>query len=103
MFGSIYTLAPEQIDGDKPSARSDLYSLGCLYYYAASREWPHTGATVQEVAINRLVHPVTDLKSASTSLPPTWCDWTMKLLQRSPDDRPPSVATARQLLAEAVA
>ena len=52
MFGSIYTLAPEQIDGTKPSVRSDLYSLGCLYYYAACGKWPHAGNSVQEVAID---------------------------------------------------
>jgi serine/threonine protein kinase len=103
MFGSIYTLAPEQIDGAKPNARSDLYSLGCLYYYAASRAWPHAGTTVQEIAIQRLMQPVPDLKVVGTDLPPAWCDWVMKLLARWPMERPPSLGTARQLLADAVA
>jgi len=103
MFGSIYTLAPEQIDGAKASARSDLYALGCLYYYAASARWPHEGASTQEVAIHAIMHPAGPLREAAPGLPPAWCDWVMKLIARLPDDRLPSVAAARQLLADAVA
>ena len=103
MFGSIYTLAPEQIDGSKPSVRSDLYSLGCLYYYAACGAWPHTGDTVQQVAIERLMHAAPDLRQHAPDLPSAWADWVMKLLAPTPQHRFSSVATARQLLAEAVA
>jgi len=103
MFGSIYTLAPEQIDGAKTSPQSDLYALGCLYYYAASARWPHSGATVQEVAIHCIMHPASPLRDTAPGLPPGWCDWVMKLTERRPDDRLSSVAAARQLLADAVA
>ncbi len=68
MFGSIYTLAPEQINGAAPDARSDLYALGCLYYYAAAGRWPHTGRTVQEVAISALLHTPTELREAAPGL-----------------------------------
>lgn len=103
MFGSIHTLAPEQINGAKSDVRSDLYSLGCLYYYAASGAWPHEGNTVQEVAISCLVHAPRGLREAAPSLPAPWSDWVMKLLAPQPGDRFSSVATARQLLADAVA
>jgi serine/threonine-protein kinase len=103
IFGSIYTLAPEQIDGARPSARSDLYALGCLYYFMASREWPHTGTTVQEVAIDRLMRPPRPLRDAAPQLPASWSEWVMRLLARTPEERPPSIAAARQLLADAVA
>jgi len=103
MFGSIYTIAPEQIDGAEPSARSDLYSLGCLYYRAASGDWPHAGNSAQEVAIHSLMHPADDLKGETQRIPAPWCDWVMRLNALKPNDRPPSVAAARQLLAEAVA
>jgi serine/threonine protein kinase len=103
MFGSIYTLAPEQIDGAKPGVGSDLYSLGCLYYYAAAAQWPHPGQSVQEIAIERLLRPPPPLRELAPHLPAACCDWVMRLLARAPHERPPSVATARQLLAEAVA
>jgi len=54
LFGSIHTLAPEQIDGALPDVRSDLYALGCLYYYAASGVYPHPGKSSQDVAVHCL-------------------------------------------------
>jgi len=98
LFGSIHTLAPEQIDGKQADVRSDLYSLGCLYYYAACGHFPHTGATSQEIAVNRLCFAPVRLVEKMTPLPIAWSEWVMLLLARSPQDRPPSIAAARQLL-----
>jgi serine/threonine protein kinase len=103
MFGSIYTLAPEQIDGAKPSAASDLYALGCLYYYAAAGTWPHTGGSVQQIAISCLTQVPTNLRELAANLPAAWCEWVMGFLAKKPGDRFPSVAAARRLLADAVA
>jgi serine/threonine protein kinase len=103
MFGSVYTLAPEQIDGAAASARSDLYSLGCLYYYAACGQWPHPGDTMREIALERLLRAAPKLRDHASDLSAAWSDWVMTLLERAPGDRPPSLAAARQLLADAVA
>jgi serine/threonine protein kinase len=91
-FGSIHTLAPEQIDGAPPDARSDLYSLGCLYYYAASGTWPHPGPTAQDVAIHCLRFAPEPLADKAKSLPAPWCEWVMHFLARQPGERP---STAR--------
>jgi len=98
LFGSIHTLAPEQIDGKPADAGSDLYSLGCLYYYAACGQFPHTGTTSQEIAVNRLCFVPESLSGKTTGLPAVWSEWVMLLLARSPQDRPGSIAAARQLL-----
>lgn len=87
-FGSIYTLAPEQIDGAPADARSDLYALGCLYYHAASGAWPHPGATAQEVAIHCLRFPPEPLAEKAPNLPASWSNWVMTLLPRRPEARP---------------
>jgi serine/threonine protein kinase len=98
LFGSIHTLAPEQIDGKQPDVRSDLYSLGCLYYYAASGKWPHPGTNSQEVAIHCLRFAPERLDKIAPGLPRPWSLWVMQLLAREPDHRFPSIAAARQLL-----
>jgi serine/threonine protein kinase len=103
LFGSIYTLAPEQIDGAKPSAASDLYSLGCLYYFAASGHWPHEGESARQIALDRLMLPAAGLRGLAPQLPAAWCEWTLKLLATKPSERLASALAARQLLAEAVA
>ena len=98
LFGSIHTLAPEQIDGAWADARSDLYALGCLYYYAASGEFPHLGATSQEIAIERLRFAPVPLAEKAPLLPASWSAWVMTLLAREPQNRFPSASAARQLL-----
>jgi len=98
MFGSIFTLAPEQINGAKPTVASDLYALGCLYYFAACGKYPHTGSTGAEIAIGRLRFESDPLAQKPTALSAPWCDWVMKLIARQPDERFLSVAAARQLL-----
>lgn len=98
LFGSIHTLAPEQIDGAQPDVGTDLYSLGCLYYYAASGTWPHPGETNQEVAIHCLRFEPEPLAEKAPGLPAPWVDWVLTLLARKPEDRFPSVAAAHQLL-----
>jgi len=98
LFGSIHTLAPEQFDGKQPNAQSDLYSLGCLYYYAASGVYPHPGASAQEVAIHCLRFAADPLNEKAPGLPASWSDWVMSLLARDPQDRPPTITAAHQLL-----
>ncbi len=98
LFGSIHTLAPEQIDGARANVLSDLYALGCLYYYAASGAYPHPGANSQEVAIHCLRFEPDPLGEKAPGLPAPWSDWVMTLLAREPGQRFPSAAAARQLL-----
>jgi serine/threonine protein kinase len=98
LFGSIHTLAPEQIDGAKADARSDLYSLGCLYYYAASGAWPHPGTSTQDVAVHCLRFPPEPLAEKAPGLPEAWRGWVMKLLATKPKDRFTSIDEARQVL-----
>ena len=49
--GSIHYIAPEQIRGESPDARSDLYSLGVVMYEMLTGKKPYTGDTVGEIAV----------------------------------------------------
>jgi len=98
LFGSIHTLAPEQFDGAPAAVLSDLYALGCLYYYAASGKYPHDGATSQEVAVNCLRFDPVDLVEKAPQLPASWCAWVMNLLARDPQKRFPTITAAHRLL-----
>ena len=99
-FGSIRTLAPEQLQSRAADRRSDLYALGCLYYYAAGGEYPHPGATYQEVAISLLRFPPVPLREKAPGRPPGMADWVMGLLEREPERRYPTATEARRLLEE---
>jgi serine/threonine protein kinase len=98
LFGSIYTMAPEQFAGRAPEARSDLYALGCLYYAAASGVYPHAGGSEADIAVGRLRFPAASLHGLAHFLTDAEAAWVMRLLATDANDRPSDVAAARQLL-----
>ena len=98
LFGSIHTLSPEQFKGAPVDARSDLYSLGCLYYYAAAGEYPHAGSSSQEIAISMLRFSPVPLREKVPALSARLADWVMTLLERDPEKRCASLSAARLLL-----
>jgi serine/threonine-protein kinase len=99
LFGSIHTLAPEQLEGRPAGMASDVYALGCLYYKGAAGEFPHHGQTSAEIAIARLRFPPEPLGAKAPDFPPAWAAWTMTLLEREPQKRPDAATAARHLLA----
>jgi serine/threonine protein kinase len=98
LFGSIHTLSPEQFKGGPAYSRSDLYALGCLYYYAAAGAYPHSGSSSQEITISMLRFSPVPLREKVPGISAKFSEWVMTLLQRDPQNRFPSVAAARRLL-----
>ena len=49
--GSIHYIAPEQIRGQSPDARSDLYSLGVVMYEMLTGRKPYNGESLGEIAV----------------------------------------------------
>ena len=98
LFGSIHTLSPEQFKGGPADSRSDLYALGCLYYYAMAGEYPHVGSSSQEIAISMLRFSPAPLRQKVPAISAKLSDWVMSLLERDPQSRFPSAAAARRLL-----
>jgi len=97
LFGNMWTLAPEQIDGGAATVRADLYALGCLFYAAASGKFPHAGDG-PHIAVERLLYPARPVAELAPGLDPNRARGIMQLLKRKPEDRPESVAAARTLL-----
>jgi serine/threonine protein kinase len=49
IFGTPYYMSPEQGHAEEIDARSDLYSLGVMFYEMLTGRKPYTGATAMEV------------------------------------------------------
>jgi serine/threonine protein kinase len=101
LFGSIYTLSPEQIDGHRADVRSDLFALGCLIYFAAAGVYPHGAGSEADIAVGRLRFPATPLRDLAPGLPARFAQAIMPLLARDPADRPENVPAACALLRSA--
>ena len=57
MLGSVRYLAPEQVRGDPPDGRSDLFGLGVVLYECLSGTVPWDAATPAATALARLDTP----------------------------------------------
>jgi ABC-type phosphate transport system substrate-binding protein len=86
--GSIHWIAPEQIEGHPATEQSDLYSLGCLFYFALTGLPPFTGKSSEDIAKAHLDHTVRHLSELRKDLTPSMADWIMGLIARNPAARP---------------
>jgi len=95
LMGSIFMISPEQLEGRPIDHRTDLYSLGCVFYKALSREYPFRGKSVPAVITAHLSHAHEPLGTLRPDLPPALVAWVEHLFAREPRDRP---ATALEAL-----
>ena len=59
--GSPYYMSPEQAQGEELDGRSDLYSLGVIFFEMLTGSKPYLGATAVEVLQQHVTAPVPDL------------------------------------------
>ena len=98
LFGSIYFMAPEQFEQKPLDARTDLYSLGSVFYYSLTAEYPFNGESVAQVMAAHLQGHCKDLREYREDLPEALCNWVMRLMSRDPDQRPASCEEALKQL-----
>ncbi len=91
IFGTPYYMSPEQGHAELIDARSDLYSLGIVYYEMLTGRKPYTGASAMEVIYK---HKRAELPE----IPPQFAVYEgilKRLLAKAPADR---FQSARELL-----
>lgn len=103
LFGSIYTMAPEQFRQAPIDERTDLYALGCVLFRALTLTDPFAGSSVAEVMNAHLEHRHESLSRLRPDLPPAVCAWVERLFSREPEGRPGTAREARALLDAALA
>ncbi|MEN8736133.1 MAG: serine/threonine-protein kinase [Akkermansiaceae bacterium] len=97
VFGSIHFMAPEQFERSELDKRTDMYSIGCVYYFCLAGLYPFDGETAPQVMLAHLNHTVTHISEHRPDLPAWICDWVMWHLERKMDSRP---ADARESLSK---
>jgi serine/threonine protein kinase len=100
VFGSIYFMAPEQFERVPIDLKTDLYAIGCVFYYALTGTYPYDGDTAVEVMASHLQHHVTPLEEVREGIPVWACEWIMWHINRQPSDRPQSAREALQFFVE---
>jgi len=101
VLGTPLTMAPEQIRGERPDIRTDLYALGVLLFQLVTGRPPFQGATQHEVEEQHLHAPV---PRASEYAPvPTALDAVVRrCMEKRREDRYPDVGAALEELRRGV-
>ena len=94
IYGSILYIAPEQLRHQPLDARTDIYAIGCVFYYMLSGHSAVEGDSIPDLITSHLQHNVKPLAELRPDLPASLCDWVMKALSYAPEDRYPSAAAA---------
>ncbi len=82
-----YYLSPEQCEGKKSDIRSDIYSLGILYFYCLSGCLPFAQTSSKEVMSHHIKTPLPDITGFRNNLPKTILDLLNKLTAKMPQNR----------------
>ena len=96
VVGSMHYIPPEQIYGEQPDERADLYAMGVTLYEMITGKLPIEGANYPQVIANHLQHPPVPPHQANPRVPEALSLVTMKALDKDKRNRWQS---AREFLA----
>jgi predicted Ser/Thr protein kinase len=101
VIGTPAYMAPEQVLGAAVDMRTDVYSVGVVFYRLLSGALPFGGDTPTAMVREQLSAPPTQLRVHRDRLP-DWCDPMLRrALAKSPGDRFQSADEFREALARA--
>lgn len=89
VFGSPLYMSPEQCSGDPVDQRTDIYSLGCVYFEMLTGTPPHVGNTALRTMMLHQAEPAPKLHEASLGKSFSRAAETTidRMLQKHPNDR----------------
>jgi serine/threonine-protein kinase len=87
-LGTPHYMSPEQASADRDlSARSDVYSLGCVLYEMIAGQPPHTGPSAQSVLVRIMTEAPRNLTEVRHTVPPHVASVVAKAVEKLPADR----------------
>ncbi|MBI4869794.1 MAG: protein kinase [Candidatus Wallbacteria bacterium] len=97
ILGTFFYSSPEQNQGKKIDARSDLYSLGLVFYEMLTGKRALVGNDLLQVTMAQMKSNFTPPSAINTAVPKSYDALCLKLMEKSPDKR---FQNATDLLAE---
>lgn len=86
-LGTPFYMSPEQIRGEHCDTRSDLYSLGVVFFELLAGRKPFQGDTYREIELAHVEKPPPDLRQLDPSIPQELSSIVNKLLEKDPNNR----------------
>ena len=102
VVGTPEFMSPEQALGDAVDARSDLYSLGIVGYFACSAALPFEADKATDVLAKQVTEPAPPLSSVAPLMPRRLAQAIDRCLAKEPGDRPDGPAALAEQLSHAL-
>jgi serine/threonine-protein kinase len=90
MLGTPHYMSPEQFDGRRTDARSDIYSLGVVLFQLATGRLPFHAETPTALAIKHVSETPPHPRAIRPDIPMLLDRVILKCLEKSPADRYPT-------------
>ena len=88
--GTLGYVAPEQIRGQRVDARTDVFALGCVLFFALSAATPFQRESDEATLWAHLNDPPEPVDVLAPDVPPAFGEVLDRALAKDPDDRFPS-------------
>jgi eukaryotic-like serine/threonine-protein kinase len=98
VLGSINYMSPEQLSGNKATARSDIYSVGVTFYELFTGKLPFAGSTNYEIMMAHMQQQPLPPQKIAPHLPLPVSDAILKALAKDPIQRFSTAAEFLQAL-----
>ncbi|HVN87985.1 MAG TPA: protein kinase [Candidatus Binatia bacterium] len=98
MVGTVAYMAPEQALGRPPDPRSDLYALGALLYEMVTGRPPFLGDDPVAIISQHINTPPVAPSWHNPEMPRELETLLIRLLAKTPEERPAQAATVREML-----
>ena len=102
VIGTAAFMSPEQASGDTVDARSDIYSLGVVAYYALSGHLPFQAMTEEGFLTQHIAQPAPPLATVAPLVPPRLAQIVDRCLAKEPWARFADAPALVQATADAV-
>ncbi|WP_018969162.1 protein kinase domain-containing protein [Rubritalea marina] len=87
LVGSIHVMAPELFSGQGSTVKTDIYALGCLFYYLLTGVYPYIGdstSATMQAHLSGKHHPILSLRQ---DIGKELANWIESLIETNPAKR----------------
>lgn len=87
VMGSVHYLPPEQASGKGSTIKSDIYSMGIIFYELLSGSLPFRGDNAVEIALKHMREPLPSLREGNPAIPQSIENIIRKATAKNPKNR----------------